>query len=150
MRALQLSTQQRECLIEHAGGPQPFWGGDDSTHKGLRQTKLCLIDLGLLRSTDSLLNPRPQELKLTEDGSVIVCYLMSRMIEALVTAEHLDPLTGQKALASITASSQKRRQKCTEKHTPYPAVATPMETHAQSTLRDKGATKKLAELLAGS
>jgi hypothetical protein len=68
------------------------------------------------------------------------------MIETLVAAGALDPLTAHKAIIDINVS-QRKALKCTEQNMPYHAVVTPGESPAQTTCRDRDATKELLALL---
>jgi hypothetical protein len=68
------------------------------------------------------------------------------MIEILVAAGALDPLTAHKAIVDINVS-QRKALKCTEKNMPYHADAVPGESPAQTTCRDRDATKELLTLL---
>jgi hypothetical protein len=144
-----LSTQQRQCLIDHAKGPQPFKKVDDANTNGLHKTKMCLIDLNLLRSTDCHLNPRPSELELTSLGQEAVCIILARMVEVLLDAGFMNKLTAQKVSASILNASALRKEapKCTERNMPYHVDATPMEAPAQSITRNRDATIELARRL---
>jgi hypothetical protein len=101
-----LSNIQRNCLIDHVPGPQPF---HTNTH---RQTKQSLVDLKLLGPLSGILPTRPAELKLTELGRETVCIILGQYADALVSCGVLhDPLT-EIELQSAIRESTRRKPPC--------------------------------------
>ena len=100
-----LSNIQRNCLIDHVPGPQPFHADT------ARQTKVCLVDLKLLGQLDGMRNEaaRPAELKLTELGREVVCIILGQYADALVSCGVLyEPLTEPELQAAIRESIRRK------------------------------------------
>ena len=109
-----LSNIQRNCLIEHVPGPQPFHISK------ARQTKQSLFDFKLLGTPGGIPNARPTELRLTELGREVACIILGQYADALVSCGVLhEPLT-EVELQSAIRESTRRKPLC---QTKSPAVA---------------------------
>ena len=145
--ANKLSTIQRNCLVEHAPGPQPFraYQSDKFGHRA-RQTKQSLLDLKLLRRTDcENIAIRPTELQLTESGREVVCHILGQYADILVDLGCID-LLNKNLLTNAIKQAVKWRPKCP---VISPAVVTPTELHAPSmtSINTAQSTDKLLVLL---
>lgn len=143
-----LSAVQRNCLIDHIDTPQPFLRIGDAVTNGLHRTKNILMEKGLLCATENAIRPkdRVKELRLTELGRAVVCEILGEYADFLVRAGALEDLTKSQLLDRIRWALQ-RRPECNI--TISPAAATPTDTHAQNTLRDRAASLRLLHLLQG-
>ena len=115
-----LTKTQRDCLIEHVHGPQPF-------HTNvIRQTKQSLVETRLLRPPNGEnMALRPTELMLSELGREVVCIILGEYADALVACGLTEPLTESQVLAAIEEAS--KRKPCPERlladAKPFPADA---------------------------
>ena len=99
--ARNLTIIQRNCLIAHVNGPQPFLTND------ARPTKRSLIEYGLLRAPcgGQPRVSRPKELVLSELGREVVCIVLGQYAEALIAAGALEfPLSKNQLSSAIQAA----------------------------------------------
>ena len=132
--ASHLSTVQRDCLVEHAPGPQPF--PVDTT----RKTRQVLIDNELLCPYRTRDTSRPAQLRLTELGREVACVILGA---------EADALTEKQLLENTTVVPQKEPQPCEDHTTRFPAAATQEDTHVLTIIRNREATDKLLARLQG-